>query len=178
MKNVGISLCADYLYLSMSLYNLIPSCSLCNHSKSDEPLSIDYNPYYKGFAKSFEFKVSNPLELIGGVYHPERITISIRQKKGQINVMDLFDQLHIVEQYERHKDVIQEIYDKSYCRDYYYSLLPSLNKISGSLSNKSFDELLLGVSLNSSEIDDRPLTKFIQDIWKQAREEGDTTTKI
>lgn len=161
-----------YPYLSMSLYNLIPSCPSCNQSKSDNALDINFNPYYNGIADSFEFRVSNPLELICGVYHPEHIVISINKKNGRIDVDKLFRQLHIVKQYERHKDIIQEIYDKSYCRDYYARLLPYLNNIHGTLSSKSFDELLLGVSLNSSEIDNRPLTKFIQDIWKQARAEG------
>lgn len=53
---------SDYPYLSMSLYNLIPSCSLCNHQKSTAKLDLRYNPYFKGISDEFHFKVVDSFE--------------------------------------------------------------------------------------------------------------------
>ena len=40
-----------YPMLSMSFYNLIPSCSICNQGKSAKALSLSYHPYYSDIHK-------------------------------------------------------------------------------------------------------------------------------
>ena len=47
---------ALYPYLACSLYNFIPSCHICNHSKSDDGENIIY-PYDEDFGKDFPFRV-------------------------------------------------------------------------------------------------------------------------
>lgn len=57
---------SDYPYLSMSLYNLIPSCSSCNHQKRITQLDIRYNPYFKAISYEFHFKVVDSFQLRSG----------------------------------------------------------------------------------------------------------------
>ena len=44
-----------YPFLSINLYNLIPSCHICNHKKSDKDNHIIY-PYKDGFGKDMLFR--------------------------------------------------------------------------------------------------------------------------
>lgn len=41
--------------LALSFYNLVPSCSICNHGKATENIGI--NPYFEGFSLNSEFAI-------------------------------------------------------------------------------------------------------------------------
>ncbi|MGN0246833.1 MAG: hypothetical protein ACI4DK_12840, partial [Lachnospiraceae bacterium] len=47
----------DYPMFSMSLYNLIPSCAVCNQGKHKGELPLALNPYYNDIHKLFHFEV-------------------------------------------------------------------------------------------------------------------------
>ena len=47
---------ASYPMFSMSLYNLIPSCGVCNNSKKNQVLSLAYHPYYADIHRNFYLK--------------------------------------------------------------------------------------------------------------------------
>lgn len=165
---------SDYPYLSMSLYNLIPSCSSCNHQKRTTQLDIRYNPYFKAISDEFHFKVMDSFQLRSGKKGVDKIDIKIeRNARGQ-GINELQEDLHLEEQYSRHKDIVQEIYDKAYSETYYRNMLTCIPA-------EDREKLLnqwLGISLDMNDIDKKPLTKFSQDVLRQARMEYGRGKKI
>ena len=156
---------ATYPYLSMSLYNLIPSCSLCNHQKTTTSLNLRYNPYYRGISKEFRFEVDDNIQLRSGIKGADKIQIKIRKTPNGQGIDELKDELHLEEQYGRHKDIVQEIYDKVYNEKYYRDMLACIP------NSAEFINQWIGIPMSEEDIDKQPLTKFRQDILKQARQE-------
>lgn len=165
---------SDYPYLSMSLYNLIPSCSYCNHQKRTTQLDIRYNPYFKAISEEFHFKVVDSFQLRSGKKGADKIDIKIERNVSIQGVDELQNDLHLEEQYGRHRDIVQEIYDKVYNETYYRNMLTCI-------PDEDREKLLnqwLGIPLDKNDIDKRPLTKFCQDVLKQARMEYGRGNKI
>ena len=165
---------SDYPYLSMSLYNLIPSCSSCNHQKRTTQLDIRYNPYFKAISEEFHFKVVDSFQLRSGKKGADKIDIKIERNVSRQGVDELQNELHLEEQYGRHRDIVQEIYDKVYNETYYRNMLTCI-------PDEDREKLLnqwLGIPLDKNDIDKRPLTKFCQDVLKQARMEYGRGNKI
>ena len=160
----------DYPMLSMSLYNLIPSCSVCNQGKSTGDLDIRFNPYYGSINDTFVFKVRNPIPLYTGKKKGDFIDIdAIATSTSQKDIKD-FDKyketFHIETLYQRHGDVAKEIFDKAYLYPYIneddnFKMLPNYSK-------EYRKQLWLGTYTTKEDIEKRPLTKLKQDLWKQA----------
>lgn len=161
---------SDYPMLSMSLYNLIPSCSVCNQGKSIGDLDIRFNPYYSSINDTFVFKVRNPIPLYTGKKKGDFIDIdAIATSTSQKDIKD-FDKyketFHIETLYQRHGDVAKEIFDKAYLYPYIneddnFKMLPNYSK-------EYRKQLWLGTYTKKEDIEKRPLTKLKQDLWEQA----------
>lgn len=82
--------------------------------------------------------------------------------------------MHLEEQYGRHKDIVQEIYDKAYNETYYRNMLTCIPDE----DREKFLNQWFGIALDKNDIDKRPLTKFCQDVLKQARMEYGRGKKI
>lgn len=157
-----------YPMLSMSLYNLIPSCSTCNHGKSTTKLTLSFNPYYSDICKQFKFELHNPINLFCGGKTPDLINVDLISKSNNQPELDEFVKtFHLKALYQRHGDIAQEIFDKAYELPYYSNFYNFKW-----LSNTSPDyikRLWIGTYPNENEIEKRPMTKFIQDIMEQAQ---------
>lgn len=154
-----------YPYLSMSLYNLIPSCAICNQGKSYTDLDVKFNPYVNDVGDEFCFEVAHPESLFTGKKSKDEIELKlsakgVTYKQNDIDVFD--DKFNIKAQYARHKDIVQEIYDKTYLEPYFWNRgnFPFLKDIEPM-------RLLLGTYTGHKDIEKRPMTKFIQDLWEQ-----------
>lgn len=162
----------DYPMFSMSLYNLIPSCAVCNHGKQKGELPVELNPYYKDIHQLFHFEVTEPLDLLLGK-KVDRVDIKTESTKGNEQIVNTYNNIfHISTLYSRHKDIVQEIYEKAY-------IAPSKKDIADLLhtDEKRLSELWYGTYLSEKDIEKRPLTKFIQDIKKQCEEYTNGKTK-
>lgn len=158
---------SKYPMLSMSLYNLIPSCAVCNQGKSDANLSLDYNPYYSNIYKQFSFMVHDPIGLFCGERIKDEIEIDIQQNGVNKNDLDDFiDTFHLKTLYQRHGDIAQETFDKAYEKPYYQQ--PSNFSWLSNSSPEYIQQLWMGVYPNEKDIEKRPMSKFIQDLWRQA----------
>lgn len=163
-----------YPYLSISLFNLAPTCATCNNIKSDNP--IFFKLYTSDKKESLESKYK--FELLPGTvakYIVNRNVNDIEFKfidpyKGSIKeyvpgtIQDTFDIQGI---YDTQKDLIEELILKSqiYTRSYKESLktiFPSLLN-DDSLSNRIF----VGNYTDPKDIHKRPMAKFTQDIARQ-----------
>lgn len=162
----------DYPMFSMSLYNLIPSCAVCNQGKYKGELPVELNPYYKDIHQLFHFEVTEPLDLLLGK-KVDRVDIKTESTKGNEQIVNTYNNIfHISTLYSRHKDIVQEIYEKAY-------IAPSKKDIADLLhtDEKRLSELWYGTYLSEKDIEKRPLTKFIQDIKKQCEEYTNGKTK-
>lgn len=150
-----------YPFLAMSFYNLIPSCPICNHTKSNTVKDNLENPYdTKGGSYRF-------------TYMPNSIDFSVVENKkydfdsfeikisGNESNIELFK---LEELYKQHKDIVLELLIK---KAYYpQSYIEELEKSFGF----SQDEIYRYLFSNYNQDDDlhkRPLSKLVRDISEE-----------
>ncbi len=159
---------SDYPFLSMSLYNLIPSCAVCNQGKSTGKVSLKFHPYDSAICDQFHFEVINPQSLFSGAkLGKDQIDIKLIKDTCTQQELDVFDKtFNIKTLYSRHGDIAQEVFDKAYEEPYYLNPC-NFNFLQGK-SPEYLQRLWMGTYTEKSEIEKRPMTKYIQDLWKQA----------
>ncbi|MBO4598282.1 MAG: hypothetical protein J5676_10480 [Bacteroidaceae bacterium] len=159
---------SDYPFLSMSLYNLIPSCAVCNQGKSTGKVSLKFHPYDSAICDQFHFEVKNPQSLFSGAkLGKDQIDIKLIKDTCTQQELDVFDNtFNIKTLYSRHGDIAQEVFDKAYEEPYYLNPC-NFNFLQGK-SSEYLQRLWMGTYTEKSEIEKRPMTKYIQDLWKQA----------
>lgn len=162
----------EYPFLSMSLYNLIPSCAVCNQNKSRTRLSLRFHPYLYVIHEQFNFKLEDKLSLLYGAKKDKlNLTLELgRYANAKKTELDNFDNLFDIKlRYTRHKDIVQEVFDKAYL-ERYYSDSRFFAFMEDKFKNEYLRRLMYGSYMDESEIEKRPMSKFIQDIRKQALE--------
>lgn len=154
---------ARYPMLRMALYNLIPSCVSCNQGKSDGKLGLRFHPYHSAIKDTFRFKVKEPLPLIVGGKSKK---ISIELEAPNDKEFGAFTHMFRIKAlYQRHDDVVREVFARAYA-DEYYSYLGNFAFLR---DGKLAERIIKGFYAEEDEIELRPLTKFQQDLWKQAK---------
>jgi hypothetical protein len=154
----------NYPFLSLSFFNLIPSCKTCNHLKSNIPGNY-YNPYNSSMNSDdlikFSFKVIGP-EYIDRKEHLELVTKHSRSFETNVK------NLAIIELYNSHIDIIQELIKKKsiYNEEYIEQLVKDFE---GRIFKNR--EELIGLILSNftteEELHKRPFAKLTKDIWEQ-----------
>jgi len=146
-----------YPFLAMSFYNLIPSCTICNHTKNATVKEGLENPYdLTDNSYTFTYKPKNVdfVAVEKEKYNFDSFEIGISGNQSNIELFKL------EELYKQHKDVVLELlikkvyYPKSYIEE---------------LSKFGFgqDEIYRYLFSNYNQDDDlhkRPLSKLIKDI--------------
>lgn len=157
---------SEYPFLSMSLYNLIPSCGVCNQGKSTGHLPIKFNPYFSNINEQFHFEVIDPLTLYLG-RKKDRIEIDLKADQATPDELQKYDDMfHVKTLYRRHGDIAQEVFDKAYEESYYLDAR-SFKFLKGPASEYLM-RLTYGTYMNEQDIEKRPMSKLIQDMRKQA----------
>ncbi|MGX7668926.1 hypothetical protein [Flavobacterium pedocola] len=168
-----------YEFLTLSFYNLIPSCYICN---SNLKLNIDFklethiHPYLGGFDNeiTFDFELSTKSKIS---FIPKLIahqSISKQKKErvfgtnliknsGSINVFKL------EEIYESHGDSIKEIYKKFDKASPHY--IGSISKIIDKLktSEEEFYRFYFRNYYRTKDFNKRPLAKLDRDIYNKLK---------
>ena len=152
---------SKYPFLAMSYGNLIPSCSVCNHTKSSiyyedlvNPYSVKENDYYLTLKpNSIDFALVETRK-----YNFTSFDIEVKGKA--IKNIDIFK---LKELYSQHKDeVLELLVKKAYYPESYIKELE--------LFGFSQDEIYRYLFSNYSQDDDlhkRPLSKLTRDISKE-----------
>lgn len=158
-----------YPMLSMSFYNLIPSCAVCNQGKSAKALSLAYHPYYSDIHKQFHFELTDPLGPYTAARVNDEVEIELVPEAGvnKAEFEEYRDTFHLKSLYGRHGDVVQEVYDKAYEEPYYMD--PTNFKFLGDRGFDYLKRLWMGNYTELDEIEKRPMAKFMQDMWRQAK---------
>lgn len=157
---------AEYPFLCMSLYNLIPSCGVCNQGKSKGHLSLRFHPYVTDISSLFHFEVKEPKALYSGA-KKDKIALHLVADTATPDELQQYEKMfHLQMLYRRHGDIAQEVFDKAY-EEPYYTDADSFSFLKG-VSLDYLQRLTYGVYLNKEDIDKRPMNKYIQDLRKQA----------
>lgn len=169
-----------YPYLSISMFNLIPSCYNCNHNKSSTHFSLDqsYHPYLNSISQISNFYLDYPddfdellLENVKNMDIEKKLNISYRAKVAsneELRVRKHNAMFDIDEIYNNFKPIAHRllILSKLNGASYRKSILP----IRGLFEDEnSLIEFVLQTSLNEEKILDQAMSKFILDISRQLR---------
>lgn len=162
---------SKYPWLALSLYNLIPSCKVCNTKKLDKVNHDFLNPYKEGLVDSFTFKAfpNNIDSLISYNLDNDYEVILDHNDNEHVNAQD--KELLITKRYNNFSDIINEIKVKQviYSNDYIENLVNQYDFIS------NFDDayrLVWGNYYNAEDFHKRPLAKFTSDIINQFSNES------
>jgi len=160
-----------YPYLSLCLYNLVPSCGTCNQRKSkkdvlDKPI---YNPYSDNIHNHIKFSANEILasdEL--DFFDEKRINITIEPKTADSKIDEHLETFNIKGLYNNHKDIVAELYQKSiiYSDGYIDELIESF----GADVFESRDDLLRLITcgyVDDDSLNMRPMSKLIKDISEE-----------
>lgn len=149
-----------YPFLAMSFYNLIPSCPICNHTKSSRVSENLINPYdVKNDDFEFTYKpVDISFSYIENTkYNMDSFEIEFKKNNENIDIFKL-DEL-----YKQHKDIVADLLMK---KAYYpKSYIEELEKF-----GFSEDEIYRYLFCNYKKDEDlhkRPLSKLTKDILAQ-----------
>ena len=159
---------SKYPLLSLNLYNLIPSCTICNSFvKGNMVLELDkhIHPYVKDpQASAFKF-LAKPKPLVTSEWE-----LKIDCEPGS-KIDNTIKALELETIYSMHaplevKDIMD--FNDAYPEGYVNSLLDDLlNKNSSRLSRTDVYRILFGVEAHSDKFLDRPLSKLKHDLLEQ-----------
>lgn len=162
-----------YPYLALSLYNLIPSCSVCNMAKSSLDTKRDaiLYPYDEEFGYDVKFDVrydkDDFVKMIQGIGDKFEIQIVSESKLLNDKVEMQVKKLHLEELYNEHKDYVKDIIRSNYINtperiDEIYSKFPQLFR-----SKEEVKSLLCMTDLCKDGWEQRSLAKLTVDINRQ-----------
>jgi len=161
---------SDAPYLSMSLYNLIPSCASCNLAKHQGDLPVELNPYASDVQSMFKFRLKEPYRMwTGAKVANAAVRLAPTSIANASLVTELDKGVYLHSQYSRHGDVAQDVFDRAYTFPYYANIDNYSNMLTP-MDATRFRQIWLGTYTEKKDIDKRPLTKFAQDLWEQANE--------
>jgi len=155
---------ATYPVLSLSFYNLIPSCHTCNATlKGSETFSdaTHLNPYSESFDKVAKFHLHIEDSTFYHKVEGFNIELDTQDKRAKNNIKSF----ELKELYKNHKDIAldliqkQAIYNESYMDEL-------LTQYEGTLfkNREDLQRLVSGGYISDEEIGKRPLSKLIKDI--------------
>ena len=170
---------AKYPYFSMSIYNLVPSCSVCNSrfkGQKEFKYTKNLNPYENleiNDLLTFGYSPDNYLECIG--LDDNKLSVKLNFNKSEhkekaIHAKRLEDNckvFHIEEVYQNHTDVVRDILLKHhiFSDDYKKQIMNSYKDLFS--SEEEMDRLLYGY-IKEDDIKNTMLGKLQFDINKEA----------
>lgn len=175
-----------YPFLALSKYNLVPSCTYCNgptgKHNADPRIEHLVNPHFMKDSRGLVFRANVPrrgflnLKTLEKAIDIELDTSGIPNMDNNIRIFNL-DKL-----YDTHKDYAAEVYykymkmkSKAY-RDFATRMTrPSRNPARNVVLQIPFNDwlrLILGVYIKTEEQANRPLSKFVADLYDDFRSKG------
>jgi len=156
---------AKYPHLSLSFYNLIPSCSTCNSkfSGSDSHIGNIHHPYYEDFNEKAQFIVS-----VDSLPFHKSIELSITLNSSDDRCKKSINRFQLDKIYTQHNDIAQEIWNKAqvYNDSRIDELYESFYKNLG-YSKEEVKNMIFCNYLDQKDINKRNHAKLTQDILKQ-----------
>lgn len=154
--------------LSLSLYNFIPSCQICNSRFKNQHIKRILYPFNNGYEDNAKFgiKFNSP---ITDIYPSVKIQIKNVSKDKHFETEEDLKLFHIEEVYQSHNEFIsnliarKRIYDNANFRD-------SITKlVSYKMEDEEINDLLFGYSFNLEYDQKKPLAKLVKDIFNTSK---------
>lgn len=156
-----------YPYLAISIYNLVPSCGLCNQGKSNTSPEKYLYPYEESFEdKGIYFEVPN---VVGNLLKQEQISVRLEPTVIHEKLIKQYNNSFKIELlYNKHTDYISELLYKNYVfnDDAIESIYNSYKELFNSQSE--LKQLILG-NCEPENFNQRPLSKLTNDIMQQLK---------
>lgn len=157
-----------YPFLATSFYNFITSCATCNRNKSNHVIE-GLNPFYE---EKGNHSVNQVFSLDRKLYtlyltdnNIKHLKINISSDVNSISLNEYKKIVDLENLYNSQKFVVQEIiWKKKIYTDEYIKDLESIKGLD--LGRKEIIRMLWGNDLDESTLNDRPLSKLIQDIYR------------
>lgn len=155
--------------LALSFYNLVPSCSICNHGKATENIVV--NPYFEGFQSKFgicdkKSKISmniNEIKLV-----KSEADFSIGFIKPSTSEQQNIEGLGLDVLYNKHKDYVMDLIEKSTSYGTLEQNQAFVDSFQGVFRTpQEVFEFIWGKYLNEETLENRPLSKLTRDILEQ-----------
>jgi len=158
---------AKYPHLSLSFYNLIPSCSTCNSKfKGNNTHEGEIlHPYYEDFDEKAQFSVS-----VDRLPTHKSIELSVKLESSDPRCIKSIDRFQLDKIYTQHSDIAQEIWNKAqvYNDSRIDELYESFYKNLG-YSKEEVKNMIFCNYLDQKDINKRNHAKLTQDILKQLK---------
>lgn len=166
-----------YPYLALSLYNMIPSCSICNMAKSSldtlkEPILYPFAEEMGSKAK-FEIKRKkngNFVRMLQGISNEFVIDLNTTNAKNEVIILNQMEKLHLDDLYNEHKEYVMDIIKSKYVNspERINELLVSFPTLFDSYEDVK--NLLYMTNIQKEAWGNRPLSKLTYDIDRQLEE--------
>lgn len=155
---------ADYPFLALSLYNLVPSCYVCNSKVKDSKISFaNFSPTNKDFDFDKRVKFKSFITNLDLQIEKEQ-DFSIKLIENYSNKYDKYiESLNLNNRYDYHKYKVLEMIQKR--KEYPDTRIKELSE----LTHKTQEEIkqdLFGIYI-SEDLHKRPLSKLIKDISEE-----------
>ncbi len=155
--------------LALSFYNLVPSCSICNHGKATENIGV--NPYFEGFQSKFGIcnKKDMTLQNINEIkLVKSEADFSIGFIKPSTSEQQNIEELGLDVLYNKHKDYVMDLIDKSTSYGTLEQNQAFVDSFQGIFRTpQEVFEFIWGKYLNEDTLENRPLSKLTRDILEQ-----------
>lgn len=165
-----------YPFLSVSFYNLIPSCSICNskfkHTKNFHTMQ-HLHPYEDDFNKKAKF--THFFNVVDGenknhsIFSKERISLDLKLiDENDEKTRNTIETFRLKELYNEHKDIVLELIQKA--QIYNESYLDELMQNYEGTLFKNREDLLRLITcgyVSDEDLHKRPLSKLIKDISEE-----------
>lgn len=170
---------SKYPYLSLSVYNFIPCCDICNKAKSNSDMMLTEKrilyPIDEEMGENgtwyYEEDATELTDVNSGISDKFEIKININNKTDcSVPINNQVNMLKLQELYGTHKDYVRDI-----IRAYYInpkSRIKELSMISEGLqlTEREVERLVFMTYLDKEDWGKRPLSKLTHDIVKQLKE--------
>lgn len=168
---------SKYPYLALSLYNLIPSCSVCNMAKSDMDTRKDaiLYPYEEEFGEEIVFvtdikEKDKFVKCMRGESNEWKVRIEDQESALSEQVKNQDNALHLTELYNGHKDYIVDIF-KSFHINTDKRVEDLLTQFPELFSTKEEVRSLMFMNdIRKEGWGRRPLAKLTHDIYMEIRQ--------
>lgn len=163
-----------YPYLALSLYNMVPSCSVCNMSKSsldtfNYPVLYPYDEEF-GYDTKFQIRIkgkNNYVRVMAGVSNEFDIGLNTSRAKNLTEIDNQMKKLHLDELYKKHTDYVMDI-----IKSKNINTSERINEIRKTFpqlfhSNDEVKNMLYMTDLRKESWGKRPLSKLTHDIDMQ-----------
>ena len=153
-----------YPIFALSLYNLVPSCNVCNLVKGKHEVSV--SPFNQALDDSYMTFQSSGSILAGD--------LAVKLEPGNKDMAQNINLLRLQEAYEIHKDDLIELMElqEAYPESQVYEICKVINeeRISAGkpeLKESDIRDMVFGKQMPYEEYGKKPLTKFRHDILKE-----------